>query len=122
MDLYLDDCADDDLLASLLSQAQHRVHTPRTDGTRGIRDRDHLRHAAERGFTLITANPSDFRELHQAWQMDGRSHAGILLICEDNIKGKDMEPADIVRAIANLIRSGLPVVNEIHTLNHWRSP
>lgn len=122
MHLYLDDCADDDDLVSFLTQAQHQVHTPRTEGTRGIRDRDHLRYAADHGYTLITSNPSDFRDLHHVWQRDGRSHPGILLICEDNIKGKDMEPADIARAVANLLASGVPIANELHVLNHWRSP
>ena len=39
---------------------------------------------------------------------------------QENIRGKDMEPADIVRAIGKLLASGVPVVNELHALNHWR--
>lgn len=120
MRLYLDDCADDDELVAFLTRAQHEVHTPRTEGTRGNRDPDHLRHAAGRSYTLITSNPADFRQLHDAWRAQGLRHAGILLICQDNIKGKDMEPADIVRAIGNLLASGLPIANELHVLNHWR--
>jgi hypothetical protein len=48
------------------------------------------------------------------------SHGGIALIYQDNVKGKDMSPAEIVTALKNLVGSGLPIENEIHTLNHWR--
>jgi hypothetical protein len=80
----------------------------------------HLEYAAAHGFILITQNPKDFRNLHDRWQAQGRSHSGILLIYRDNIKGKDMEPAEVVQAIGNLLASGLPIANEIHSLNHWR--
>lgn len=120
MDLYLDDCADSNLLSVLLRQAGHRVYTPRSEATLGIDDSDHLAYAAAQGYPLISKNRGDFRQLHQDWQSMGRSHAGILLICEDNIRGKDMEPPDIVRAIDKLLASGVPVVNELYILNHWR--
>jgi hypothetical protein len=42
------------------------------------------------------------------------------LICQDNIHGKDMRPATIVRAIGKLLASGLPIANEWYALNHWR--
>jgi hypothetical protein len=120
MEFYLDDCADSNHLIGLLRQAGHQVYTPRTEATRGIDDPDHLAYAAARDYTLITKNPDDFDQLHQEWQASGQSHAGILLVYEDNIRGKDMEPADIARAIRNLIASGVPIVNALHTLNHWR--
>ena len=120
MRLYLDDCADANLLVTYLQNAGHQVATPRSDGTSGISDPDHLEHAARNGRTLITRNPRDFEALHAEWQAAGRAHAGILLVCEDNIKSKDMEPPDIVRAIGNLLASGLPITNEVHVLNHWR--
>jgi hypothetical protein len=94
--------------------------TPRTVGTLGRSDDEHLEYASQHKLTLVTRNPDDFRERHDLWQAQGRGHAGILLVFLDNIKGKDMQPADIVRAIRNLVASGLPIVNEIHTLNHWR--
>lgn len=90
MEFYLDDCADDDELIAFLSQAGHTVHTPRTEQTRGLSDPDHLRYAAGRGYTLVTSNPADFRALHETWHASGIGHAGILLICQDNIKGKDL--------------------------------
>ncbi len=120
MVFYLDDCADSDALGVLLRQAGHAVHTPRTDRTLGIDDPLHLEHAVRQGYTLITRNPKDFRKLHDEWQAQGRSHNGILLIYRDNVPAKDMGPADVVHAITNLINSGLPIDNEIHSLNHWR--
>jgi hypothetical protein len=120
MEFYLDDCADANDLVSLLRQAGYAVRTPRTENTRGVDDPVHLSHAAGQGCTLITKNPKDFRDLHQEWQAQGRPHHGILLIYEENVRGKDMEPADIVRAIGKLLASGLPIFNELHVLNQWR--
>jgi hypothetical protein len=120
MEVYLDDCSDADDLVTFLTQAGHVVHTPRSEGTSGARDSRHLEYAAGRGYTLITQNPDDFILLHTDWQAQGRTHSGILLIYRENIKGKDMGPHDIVRAINKLVASGLPIGNEIHTLNQWR--
>jgi hypothetical protein len=120
MRIYLDDCADDDDLVAYLSRDGHSVYTPRSEGLLGVDDPLHLAHAATRGYTLITANPADFVQLHQQWRLEGRAHSGILLIYQDNIKGKDMEPPDIARAVRNLSASGLSIENELHTLNHWR--
>ena len=120
MEFYLDDCADDNDLVVLLSNAGHDVYTPRSEGTRGASDPTHLEYAAAHSYILITKNPGDFRALHDDWQAQGRSHSGIALIYQDNIKGKDMEPPDIVRAINNLLASGLAIANELHILNSWR--
>ncbi len=120
MEVYLDDCADSDQLVDRLRQDGPKVHTPRSEGTLGRRGPNHLSYAAAQGFTLITKNPKDFRDLHREWQSRGHEHAGILLICEDNIRGKDMEPPDIVRAIRNLLASGVPIAGELYVLNHWR--
>jgi hypothetical protein len=48
-----------------------------------------------------------FRSLYHDGQQRGQAHHGILLIYEENIRGKDMEPADIVRAIGKLMASGV---------------
>jgi len=120
MEFYLDDCADANDLITMLRQAGHTVHSPRSEGTRGVDDPIHLAHAAARGYTLITKNPDDFIQLHQEWQQQDQAHHGVLLIYEDNVRGKDPEPADLVRAIGNLLASGLPITNELHVLNHWR--
>ncbi len=120
MDLYLDDCADSNQLVSLLQGAGHRVETPRSAGLSGRPDIDHLDYAARNRLTLVTKNPADFQRLHDEYRTQGRDHGGILLVYQDNIRGKDMTALDTVRAIGNLRASGLPIAGEIHVLNHWR--
>ena len=118
--IYLDDCADDKLLESLLTQTGYTVVTPRSADTKGWHDPDHLHYAAQRGYGLLTSNPADFIALHQQWQAQGQAHAGILLVYYDNIKAQDMKPHDIVGALENLLASGLPLTNAIYNLNQWR--
>jgi len=120
MEIYLDDCADANDLVIFLIQAGHNVYTPRSEGTSGVSDARHLEYAPAHSYTLITKNPKDFRDLHDGLQALGRTHSGILLIYQDNIKSKDMGPSDIVRAISNLLASGIPIANELHILNQWR--
>jgi hypothetical protein len=120
LQLYLDDCADSNLLVITLRRAGFPTVTPRDAGTSGFDDADHLEYAAANNYTLITKNPKHFIVLHQQWQANGRSHSGILLIYQDNNPTKDMSPADVARAIKNLLHSGLPMANEVHVLNHWR--
>jgi hypothetical protein len=120
MEIYLDDCADSDLLGSYLEQAGHHVFTPSSEGIVGSDDPVHLAHAAAKGCTLITKDPDDYTQLHHEWQRQGRAHHGILLIYDESIFGKDMEPPDIVRAISKLLASGIPIADELHVLNHWR--
>ncbi|MCS6862557.1 MAG: DUF5615 family PIN-like protein [Abditibacteriales bacterium] len=118
--LYLDDCADDDRLIAFLQNAGYTVISPRQVGTRHADDDIHLEYAAQHGCALITYDTDDFLTWHADWQAQGRTHSGIFLIYRENIKGKDMTPPDIVRAIGNLLASGLPITNEIYVLNHWR--
>jgi hypothetical protein len=120
MQIYLDDCADDDDLVAFLSQAGHSIFNPRTERTRGASDSRHREYAAARSYTLLTQNPSDFQKLHDDWQTQGRRHSGLLLVYQDNIRGKDMEQADIASALDRLLASGIPIQNDVHTLNHWR--
>lgn len=118
--LYLDDCLDWDLLIVLLRHAGHTVISPRDVGTRNWDDPDHLTYAAQQGYVLLTKDCDDFTQLHHDWQAQGRAHAGIFLVYYEGDVSKDMKPHDIVRAIGNLLASRLPVVNEVHVLNHWR--
>lgn len=120
LSLYLDDCADDDILAALLRRAGHAVHTPRSAGTSGVSDDEHLVYAARHGHTLLTKDPDDFLELHYHWQTTNRSHSGILLVYEEQEVKKNMRRVQIVLAIDHLAASGVPLANEIQTLNHWR--
>jgi hypothetical protein len=118
--LYLDDCADDDILAPLLRRARHQVHTPRSAGTSGVSDEEHLSYAASHGYTLLTKDPDDFLDLHRQWRATNRTHSGILLVYEEQDVSKNMNRIQAVMAIENLVTSGIPIANEIHTLNHWR--
>jgi hypothetical protein len=47
-------------------------------------------------------------------------HAGLLAIRFDNDPSRDMKDAEIVRAIRKLEKSGAPIANQFHILNHWR--
>jgi predicted nuclease of predicted toxin-antitoxin system len=120
MDFYLDDCAYSKQLVHLLQQTGHTVRTPRTENLTGQDDPVHLAYAAAQDCILITKNPHDFEMLHHEWQRQRREHCGILLIYQDNVRTKDMRPADIVRAISKLLASAVPLANELHNLNHWR--
>ncbi len=120
LSLYLDDCADDDTLAALLRRAGHQVHTPRVAGTSGVSDDEHLDYAARHGYTLLTKDPDDFVDLHDQWEAMNRTHSGILLIYEEKEVSKNMSRTQIVVAIDNLVASGIPIANEVQTLNHWR--
>lgn len=114
--LYLDDCAYDKELVRLLEQAGHHVITPAHAALTGQADAVHLHYAAAHGLVLLTKNPDDFVELHEA----DADHAGILLIYQDNDPDRDMSNAEIVQAIANLVTAGIPLPGSVQVLNAWR--
>jgi predicted nuclease of predicted toxin-antitoxin system len=114
--LYLDDCIFSHLLRRVLDEAGHQVTVPADAGLEGARDDEHFAYARQKGLVLLTRNPDDFLSLHEK-QPD---HPGLLLVYQDNDPSRDMTARDIVRAIANLLASGLPIPGEAHTLNHWR--
>ncbi len=120
LSIYLDDNFDADLLIVLLRNAGHTVISPRDVGTSRADDDVHLEFAAQNGYSLLTANIKHFENLHADWQLQGRSHSGIFLVHYDGDMTKDMTFRDIVRAIGNLLSSGVPIANELHRLNHWR--
>jgi len=122
LNLYLDDCANSNLLADLLRQAGHRVVRPTDEevGLEGEDDSVHFDFAAANDLTLLTKNPADFKACHD---LDQR-HAGILAVYQDNDVSRDMSNAEIVRAIGNIEaavqQGGSPIAGEFHTLNDWR--
>jgi Domain of unknown function (DUF5615) len=122
LNLYLDDCSNSDLLADLLRQAGHQVVRPADapGDLTGADDDEHFAFAAANDLSIITKNPSDFKNLHDA----DSSHRGILAVYQDNDPLRDMSDAEIVKAIANLeaaARSGGdPVQGKFHSLNDWR--
>jgi hypothetical protein len=116
LQIYLDDCAYDKILAKLLQDAGHSVTTPYDASIDGQDDQIHFDRALRERWVLLTKNPRDFEELHKA----NRGHAGILAIYQDNDPSRDMAYADIVRAVANLEGAGVPLAGEFHILNCWR--
>ena len=120
MKLYLDDNSCKGLLALLLRKAGHTVVVPSDVGCAGVSDRRHFLHAIHADFLVLTKDYEDFLELHDVVQAVHGQHPGILAIRSDNDARRDMKDRDIVRAIGNLERAGVPVANEFHVLNHWR--
>ena len=120
MNLYLDDDSAKALLAALLQKGGHRVVVPADVGLRGADDAEHLLHAVQNDLILITRNHNDFRILHLLVQATGGQHKGIFVIRRDNDPTRDMKDRDAVRSIANLDAAGVPILNELHILNHWR--
>jgi hypothetical protein len=90
LNLYLDDCANSDLLALLLTQAGHTVVRPADAGTEWEADEVHFRYTQGHGLVLITKNPKDFRALHNQDQ----NHSGIFAVYQDNDPSRDMSQAD----------------------------
>jgi hypothetical protein len=117
LSLYLDDCANSDLLADLLAQAGHSVVRPTDVGTSGEDDVVHFLYAQTRGLAVITKNPPDFQVRHQA----DPKHPGIFAIYQDNDVNRDMTDAHVVAAIARIEAVvGYPIAGEFHNLNLWR--
>jgi hypothetical protein len=117
LSLYLDDCANSDLLADLLARAGHSVVRPTDVGTFGADGDVHFLYAQTRGLVVITKNPPDFQALHQA----DPKHPGIFAIYQDNHVNRDMIDVDVVAAIARIEAVvGYPIAGEFHNLNLWR--
>lgn len=76
--------------------------------------------AIRTGRALLTHNYDDFKLLHDLVVLAGGHHPGILVVRRDNDPTRDMSPSAIVRAIQNMIGSGVDIPNSLHILNHWR--
>jgi predicted nuclease of predicted toxin-antitoxin system len=120
MNLYLDDNSADPVLVAILRRAGHTVAVPADVGLSGASDARHLDSAVRADRVVLTADRDDFRELHDLVVNAGGSHPGILLVRYDNDPRKDMKPGHIVRALAKLERSGLPLRDQVIVLNQWR--
>ena len=120
MKIYLDDNLAGQTLGALLIKAGHTVVQPAAGGLAGASDARHLEYAIRQGLTALTRDRDDFRELHDLVLTAGGAHPGILVVRYDNDPTRDMKPRHIVAAIAKLVRSGAPVVNQFIVLNQWR--
>jgi hypothetical protein len=120
MNLYLDDDSAKGVLVARLRKAGHQVVVPADASLSGAADPRHFLYAVRHGLFLLTRNYEDFEDLHLLVQATQGRHTGIVAIRFDNDPSRDMNDAEIVRAIRNLEQSGAPMENEFHILNHWR--
>lgn len=120
MNLYLDDDSASRQLVVLLQKVGHQVTVPADANLAGVSDPRHLFHAVQHGEVLLTRNHDDFDDLHKLIQVTGGQHPGILVVRLDNDPTRDLKDRDVVRAIANLERAGVPIATDLHILNHWR--
>jgi hypothetical protein len=120
MNLYLDDDVAKGALVARLRRTGHQVVVPADVAMSGVWDPRHLLHAVQNGLVLVSKNHDDFKELHLLVKAVNGQQTGILVVRADNDPRRDMKDADIVRAIHNLERAGVPIANEFHILNHWR--
>jgi hypothetical protein len=93
---------------------------PSAVGCAGASHARHFIYAIQTDFVVLTKDYEDFLELRDLVQAVHSRHPGILAIRSDNDASRDMKDRDIVRAIGNLERAGVPVANEFLVLNHWR--
>lgn len=121
MNLYLDDDLDANELVSRLQHEGHEVISPRAVSMSGAEDEAHLNYAAAQNLPLLTANTRDFLALHQAWLVEGREHAGLLLLYRENNAERDMTYGQIARAVSRFEQSDIPLYNTYQNLNMWRA-
>jgi hypothetical protein len=120
MRIYLDDDIAAGLLARLLRKEGHDVVVPADAGLVGGYDSVHMTHAIRDGRVLLTLNHGDFERLHQLIHAAGGRHHGIWTVRKDNDPNRDMKPANMVRAVRNLISYGIPIPDELIVLNQYR--
>jgi len=120
MRLYVDDDLASPQLAQSLRKAGHDVQLPVEVGLSGSRDATHFRHALGEHRLLLTRNQEDFEALHELVMQVQGDHPGLLIVCLENDRKRDMKIADIVRAIGNLEAANMPLENQVHVLNQWR--
>jgi hypothetical protein len=120
MKLYMDDDMVERLLIHMLRAAGNDVQVPADSGLDGESDAIHMAHAILSDRVLVTGNRDDFQDLHDLILTAGGHHAGVVTICKDNDRRRDMSPRAIVRAIANLDASGFDLHDQLQILNNWR--
>ena len=118
--LYIDDDSADGVLIRRLTDSGYSTVTPSIAGTAGQADPVHFIYAIREGRVVLTHNYDDFKLLHDLVMLAGGHHPGILVVRRDNDATRDMSPSAIVRAIHNMINSGVAIPDSLHILNHWR--
>lgn len=67
------------LIADLVRARFFAASTAREEGRLGSSDGQQLAYAAERGWTLVTHNRTDFESLVVRYFHEGRSHGGVII-------------------------------------------
>ena len=116
MRLLVDEDSQAKTLVRLLREAKHDVVTAEQAGLNALDDREVLTRAVSEGRAILTRNCADFLSLHG----QNSDHPGILAVYQDANPTGNMNYADIVRAVGNVERSGVPVVGAFLVLNAWR--
>ncbi|MCC7366323.1 MAG: DUF5615 family PIN-like protein [Dehalococcoidia bacterium] len=103
-------------LIAALRDAGYEVHRAIDHGTSGWPDERQLEFAASRGFVVVTADRADFLRLHAAWMRAGRSHAGIVILHQDQYS-----VGERIRRMLRLMDavSAEEFVDRVHFLSNW---
>jgi hypothetical protein len=78
-------------VARQLRAAGHLIYVTSELGVRGDDDDVHIERATSLGAAIATQNQQDFAPLHHRRQVEGRPHAGILLLPQSEYIGRKME-------------------------------
>lgn len=113
--MFIDENTQDKLLIKFLRQVGHDVLSVNEANLMGEDDPIVLDYARRNHRILLTYNADDFEELHEA----NSQHSGILAIYRDAYYSKNMSFKEIVKAIANLEATQIPLANQFISLNQW---
>jgi predicted nuclease of predicted toxin-antitoxin system len=113
--LLVDEDTQAHLLVEMLRADGHNVLTVSEASLTAKPDRTVLNFARSQQRVLLTRNCNDFFILHEA----DPAHSGILAVYQDATPRKSMDYAAIIRAIANLESTGLPLLGQFIVLNQY---
>ncbi len=113
--LLIDEDTQGKILVQFLRASGHNVVTVNEVALMGQDDSVVLDFARTDNRVLLTRNCRDYQLLHLANQ----EHPGILCIYHERDYTKDMSVKDIVRAIANIEATNIPLANQFISLNQW---
>jgi hypothetical protein len=58
--------------------------------------------------------------LHDLVLASGGGHPGILIVYAENDRRRDLTPRGIAMAITKIEATGLPLADQLHSVNQWR--
>ncbi|MDY0018759.1 MAG: DUF5615 family PIN-like protein [Anaerolineae bacterium] len=113
--LYLDEDAQRASIIRALRARQVDVITAAEAGLLGCSDEAQLVYASEQQRTIFTFNRGDFVQLHSAWLVAERHHAGIVV-------SDQLETGVIVRRLLKLLaaHSAHEMCDRLEYLSTWR--